>query len=81
MYIFGGADNDNKKLNDIWRFDLHNEEWEQLAIKQSKNIPIGRSGHSCSLFGSYLVIFGGFFDVTRELNDLFLFDLHQSRWI
>ena len=22
MYIFGGKDDDNNKLNDLWRFDL-----------------------------------------------------------
>lgn len=28
-----------------------------------------------------MVVFGGYFEVTKELNDLFLFDFVQQKWI
>ena len=27
MWIFGGKDDDNQKLNDLWRFDLGSRTW------------------------------------------------------
>ena len=44
--------------------------------------PLPRSGHSASLYGDHLMlIFGGIFDVTKELNDLMAFDLAKSQWV
>jgi Galactose oxidase, central domain len=28
-----------------------------------------------------MVIFGGIFEITREMNDFFLFDLKNNKWI
>ncbi len=28
-----------------------------------------------------MIIFGGIFEVTKELNDMHLFDMRQKRWI
>jgi len=73
MYVFGGKANSNVRLNDMWRFDFVSETWEEVQYRSDP--PLERSGHSCSLYGEYLVIFGGFFEITKELNDLYLFDL------
>ena len=27
MYIFGGKDSDNNKLNDLWRLDINTNKW------------------------------------------------------
>jgi len=43
--------------------------------------PVERSGHSCDIIGHYMVIFGGFMNLTKELKDLFLFDFHTQTWI
>ena len=37
MYIFGGKDNEDNKLNDLWRLDLETEKWEAVLPDQSKN--------------------------------------------
>ena len=80
MYIFGGRDDDNMKLNDLWRFDIATNVWQE--IKQSGNAPTPRSGHSCDIFeGQYLIIFGGILEITKELNDLHLFDLTKKKWV
>jgi hypothetical protein len=41
---------------------------------------VERTGHSCDIIGHYMVIFGGFHDVTKELNDLYLFDFETHEW-
>jgi len=45
-------------------------------------VPQARSGHSCDVFeGQYLIIFGGIYEITKELNDLHMFDLTKRRWV
>jgi Kelch motif len=43
--------------------------------------PLPRSGHSAAVFGNLMLIFGGIFEVTKELNDLMAFDLTTKQWI
>jgi hypothetical protein len=31
--------------------------------------------------GQYLLIFGGIYEITKELNDLHMFDLTKKKWI
>jgi hypothetical protein len=40
-----------------------------------------RSGHSSDVYDGYLVVFGGIFDVTKELNDLSIFSFEKNEWI
>ena len=41
-----------------------------------------RSGHSSSIFkDQYMIIYGGIFEVTKELNDMHIFDLQSDKWI
>ena len=32
LYVFGGKDDSNKKLNDLWRFNLANKVWTELIV-------------------------------------------------
>lgn len=80
MYVFGGKDEDNNKLNDLWSLDLSNNLWKQIQCPNSV-VPTPRSGHSCDIFENYMVIFGGIQEITKELNDFCLFDLKQNTWI
>ena len=86
MYIFGGRDGENKKLNDLWKYDILKQEWKEISMTNFDDdptwcVPLERSGHSCDIYGQYMVIFGGFYDLTKELNDLYLFDFVTERWI
>jgi N-acetylneuraminic acid mutarotase len=67
MVIFGGRDEYNNKLNDIWQFNFSSYTWES---KEDGNPPAGRSGHSASLYKDMMVIFGGIVEVTKELDDM-----------
>jgi hypothetical protein len=56
MYIFGGRNNDNKKLNDLWKYDILSQEWTEIEMINKDNdptfcMPMERSGHSCDIYG------------------------------
>lgn len=80
MYIFGGKDDDNNKLNDLWRLDLNTYTWSEVKPIDDF-IPMERSGHSCDIYDNFMVIFGGIYEITKELNDFHLFDFRKNRWI
>jgi len=40
-----------------------------------------RSGHSACIYKNYMLLFGGIFEITKELNDLYLYDLEKNKWI
>ena len=77
MYIFGGKDKEDKKLNDLWQFSFANETWEKI---KTRNNPIGRSAHTMTVYNDYIVIFGGIYEITKELNDCHIFNLKTSEW-
>ena len=81
LYIFGGKDEDNTKLKDLWKFDLENCVWTELVTPNSEQVPHARSGHSSVIYQGYLCVFGGIFEVTKELNDCHMYDIAQNRWI
>ena len=33
LWVFGGEDEENNKLNDLWRFDLAGSSWSEVQIK------------------------------------------------
>lgn len=66
MYIWGGFNNKDKFLNDMWKFDLQTEEWsmvfegEQAGYNPNGfNTPAGRSHFAYSVVDGKLVIIGG----------------------
>ena len=78
MYIFGGKNDDSEKLNDLWKFSLTDELWTEL--QPTGEIPFERSGHSMTVIGDIIVIFGGIWDVTKELNDLHAYSITNNKW-
>jgi hypothetical protein len=78
MVIFGGRDEDNEKLNDLWVFDLLTRQWKEEV--SSGPSPVPRSGHSACIYKDSMVIFGGIFEVTKELDDMHAFNLKTNRW-
>lgn len=78
MYIFGGKDDDNNKLSDTWRFSFKTNSWEQII---SVDEPLARSGHASAVYKDYMIIYGGIYIVTKELNDMHVFDLKANKWL
>lgn len=60
-------------------YNIAEKRW--VEIEASGDAPFERSGHSSDVFDDYLVIFGGIWDVTKELNDLHLYSFSQNTWI
>lgn len=79
MLVFGGKDDENEKLNDLWMYSFAKNTWEKLASKNPE--PLCRSGHSMVVYRDFLVVFGGIYVLTQELNDLYLYDLKNRNWI
>ena len=75
-------------MSDIWAFDPQKLFWREIELSNpkeayegtSEEAPLGRGGHSASLIGHYMVIFGGLYDLTKEMNDMHVFDLKNEKW-
>ena len=78
MYIFGGKDATDHKLNDTWKFHFSTARWTYI---DAEDPPFPRSGHSASIFKDYMILTGGILDVTKELNDLHVFDFKAEKWL
>jgi len=76
MYIFGGKDEDNEKLKDLWIFDLTNHKWTEILCDSS--MIVSRSGHSSSVYKDYMILFGGIHEVTKELDDMIAFSFKKN---
>lgn len=79
LYLFGGKDEDNKKLNDLWQFNITMKSWKK--IRAWGTFPQCRSGCTMNYYNHKLFLFGGIFEITQELNDLYIFDLKTVTWI
>lgn len=72
MYIIGGEDEDHNKLNDFWAFDIEAKSWNKLECAGQEEFC--RSGASASVVNGRVYIFGGILEITKELNDMYVFD-------
>jgi hypothetical protein len=83
LVVYGGSSEDSEKLNDVWLFDFASKSWSMLRDNlesESETEPSGRSGHSIIHFKGHIVLFGGIFEITNELNDIFIFNLATKVW-
>jgi len=86
VYLFGGEFSSPKQgtfyhYNDFWRLDPSSREWTRLETK-SKGPP-ARSGHRMTYFKNYIILFGGFQDIsqqTKYLQDLWIYDCVNFTW-
>ena len=79
MYVFGGKDDDNNKLNDVWKFNFQSREWTEIVAVHE---PRPRSGHSACIYKDrYMIIYGGIEEITKELNDMHIFDCRAEKWM
>jgi N-acetylneuraminic acid mutarotase len=78
LVIFGGKDEENSKLNDVWEFNLNTYQWTEFRLDEP---PLPRSGHSAYVYRDFMIIFGGIHEVTKELDDMLIYDFKNKRWI
>jgi N-acetylneuraminic acid mutarotase len=79
MVIFGGKDDENQKLSDTWKFNMTSCEWSKIEVPGEEPLP--RSGHASQIYNDFMIIYGGIYEVTKELNDMHVFDLKNERWL
>jgi len=80
LFVFGGQDDDNNKLDDFWQFEPSSKAWTQLSSEDDQVRPIARSGHSAVVYGAKMYIFGGIHELTKELNDLAVFNFGSMKF-
>ena len=39
MLVFGGKNEENEKMNDLWKFDLSSKTWTKLEQEDKTTIP------------------------------------------
>jgi len=86
VYLFGGEFSSPKQgtfyhYNDFWRLEPATREW--LRLEPKGKTPPARSGHRMTYYKQYIVLFGGFQDLsssTRYLADLWLYDTVNFVW-
>lgn len=74
MYVFGGKSDNSVKLNDLWAFNMSSHQWS-LIKPVDEVLPETRSGHTACMYDGIMLVFGGIFEVTKELNDVCAFSL------
>jgi N-acetylneuraminic acid mutarotase len=80
LFVFGGQDEDNNKLGDLWEFNLTTKQWANIAYHNgASGVDIARSGHASVAFNGKMYIFGGILEVTKELNDLLVYDFKTQK--
>ncbi len=78
LVVFGGWS--GSRCNDLHVLDCSTWEWEEIKPRQSlSSIPSGRAGHTATLFGDHLVIFGG--NDNELLNDVWILCLKSMLWL
>lgn len=79
LYLYGGHDEQNEKLEDLWKFDLTTNQWSIIEVEGNK--PTGRNGHTMVVINNKIVMFGGILEITKETDEVFIFDFTSNRWI
>ena len=77
-YIYGGMDDDNNKLGDVWELDLTSACFRHLELGAASYQPIGRSGHSANIYNGRMYIFGGIYELAKEINEMMMFDFKDN---
>lgn len=78
--LYGGSSDENEKLDDFWLFDIGSKRWLRVDQNQGSDCPGPRSGLSIVHYQGNIVLFGGIYEVTNELNDIFAFSLQTRTW-
>jgi hypothetical protein len=78
--MYGGSNDEGEKLQDLWVFDLRTRSWEKKEQKKGAQNPGPRSGHTLVHHGGSVLLFGGIYEVTNELNDIHAFSLTSLAW-
>jgi hypothetical protein len=71
-------DEDNSKFCDLWELDLKGETYKEISLPSGTPQPGPRSGHSACIYKGKMYIFGGILELTKELNEMCIFDFQTG---
>lgn len=84
ILMFGGEFSSPKQTTfyhygDTWILDAQTKEWTKVETKKG---PSARSGHRMTYWKNYILLHGGFRDLSTAiyLNDLWAFDVTSYKW-
>ncbi|KAJ5074436.1 kelch repeat protein [Anaeramoeba ignava] len=82
LYIFGGVDNQDIVVNDMYQYSIDSKTWSKIFFRDSI-VPSPRSSPSSTVFGSSIILFGGQYaqdGIRLDFNDIFQFDSVTQKW-
>ena len=77
FYVFGGVNQSEEALNTIYIYSIDDNYWTKKEFNE-KTIP-PRTGHSMTLVGDKLVVFGGFSKGAFS-NTVYTYDIIENSW-
>ena len=77
FYLFGGVNQSEEVSNTLYIYSIEDQNWTKNEFPEDVVPP--RTGHSMSLVGSKIVIFGGF-DKGIFSNSVFIYDINDNSW-
>ncbi|KAL6073674.1 negative regulation of SNARE complex assembly [Balamuthia mandrillaris] len=77
LLLFGGFDGTHF-LNDLHYYDTVTCSWHR--VKARGEVPTPRAGHSATLIGNVLYVFGGRLSKTQRTNELYALDVETFTW-
>eukprot|EP01063_Lacrimia_lanifica_P035628 TRINITY_DN6853_c0_g1_i2.p1 TRINITY_DN6853_c0_g1~~TRINITY_DN6853_c0_g1_i2.p1 ORF type:complete len:391 (+),score=93.65 TRINITY_DN6853_c0_g1_i2:280-1452(+) len=82
IYIFGGCDEREELLGDLWRLELATCTWEQVLPYRPHEGPAPSVGHAAAVFRGKLLTFGGNISSVRRAScsEIWLYDAEQKKW-
>src|SRR5690606_4778807 len=78
IYLFGGVDDENKPLNDLFILDVHTNKWEKCECNDK---PSPRSNYAITVFDDKYIIVHGGQDGSLYYNDMHIFSIEKQSWI
>ena len=77
IFIFGGKDEKNKPLNELWEYNIKTKTWKIFNPKES---PDKRYAHKIvCLKENYIILFGGK-NTGDDMEDTWMYDIKEGAW-
>ncbi|KAL0223212.1 hypothetical protein P9112_002602 [Eukaryota sp. TZLM1-RC] len=84
VYLFGGLDENNRPLRDLWCIRIHDDpqhahQWTK--VRSQGDLPPPKFGALLSSFQHYLILFGGAGQDSSSHDSLFILNTQSNLWL
>lgn len=86
IYMFGGQNlipaGNQTQYDDMWILSVPSFTWIKVDM-DGQSVPYGRSGHTCDVWNSQMVMVGGYVgdQLSCESPGIYVFDLSNLEWV